>query len=271
MAVARTADLEVGVIYTYEQHFMPPLLSSLAGSAGGLRLRLILVDNASETGIEPWTDYVSDMVVVRNDRRLGYAPNLNRILQASRAPYVLLMNTDMYFDPQEQCLAKMVRFMDQHSECGLSGCRLYRPDGSYAFPARRFQTLPVVLGRRLGMPGLFRGAVDRYLYKEHSPHDVFECDWLSGCFLLVRRTAYEQVGEFDCRFAKYFEDVDMCLRMARAGWRVMFNGETYCYHCEQRASGRLISRDALHHLQSYYRWVTKWGLTPRPNETRKAA
>jgi hypothetical protein len=60
---------------------------------------------------------------------------------------------------------------------------------------------------------------------------------------------------------KYFEDVDMCLRMARAGWQVMFNGQTHCYHHEQRASRRALSRDAWWHGRAYLRWLYKWGLT----------
>ncbi len=255
------ADLDLGVIYTYERDWMNRLVPTLARSGDDLRLRLILVDNVSADGIGPWESHLPT-TVLRNDRRLGYAPNLNRILEASTAPLVLLLNTDMEFDPAEQCLSKMVRFMRDHPDCGIAGCRLYHPDGTYGYPARRFQTLGVIAGRRTPLAPLCRQAVDRYCYLDRPHTAAFECDWLSGCFLLVRRAAYEQVGPFDCRFAKYFEDVDICLRMARAGWRVMFNGGTYCYHGEERASRRVFSRDALLHLRSYYRWIKKWGLRP---------
>jgi GT2 family glycosyltransferase len=53
----------------------------------------------------------------------------------------------------------------------------------------------------------------------------------------------------------------MCLRMARAGWQVMFNGGTRCYHHEQRASRHAFSRDAWRHGRAYLRWLLKWGLT----------
>ena len=82
----------------YEQELMPRLLGTMAASGDGLRMRLILVDNAS-AGVEPWCGYFPDTQIVRNARRLPYAANLNRILDASTARYVLLMNTDMYFDP----------------------------------------------------------------------------------------------------------------------------------------------------------------------------
>ena len=265
------ADLDIGVIYTYERQWMPRLLSTLSRSGDGLRLRLILVDNVS-SGTGEWEGCFPRTTVVRNETRLGYAPNLNRILEASSAPLVLLLNTDMHFDPEEQPLAKMVEFMRRHPDCGVSGCRLYHPDGTYGYPARRFQSLKVIAARRTPLAPVLRGTVDRHLYKERRPTEAFECDWLSGCLMLVRREAYLEVGGFDCGFRKYFEDVDMCLRMARAGWTVRFNGETYGYHWEQRASRRILSKDGLLHLRSYWRWLKKWGLNPsRSLPQRRAA
>jgi N-acetylglucosaminyl-diphospho-decaprenol L-rhamnosyltransferase len=259
---ASVFDLDVGVIYTHERELMAPLVGSLAESAGGLQVRMLLVDNASAEGVEAWAGQVPETLVLRNSRRLSYAANLNRILAASTARYVLLLNTDMRFDPAERCLPRMVRFMDARPDCGVAGCRLYRADGEYAFPARRFQTLRVLLARRCGLGRLFRHTLDEYLYRRRSPYDTFECDWLSGCFLMVRRQAFEEVGFFDETFGKYFEDVDMCLRMARAGWRVMYHGGTYCYHLEQRASRNLFSVNGWRHLRSYGRWLRKWGLHP---------
>jgi hypothetical protein len=256
------ADLDIGVIYTYERQWMPRLLTTLRDSGGGLRTRLVLVDNHSEDGAERWRGYFPETTMLRNARQLSYAANLNRILEACRARYVLLVNTDLYFDGSENCLAKMVAFMDSQPQCGIAGCRVYREDGSYAHPARRFQTVPVILSRRLGLERLMTATIDRYFYRERSPEDCFDCDWLSGCFMMVRREAFEDVGYFDSQFVKYFEDVDMCLRMARAGWSAMHNGQTYCYHLERRASKNLFSGDAWKHARSYCRWLRKWGFSP---------
>jgi N-acetylglucosaminyl-diphospho-decaprenol L-rhamnosyltransferase len=256
-------DLEVGVVYTYEDNFMPRLLSSLHQSGGDLNTRLLLVDNLSERGAEQWETHFPETTVIHNSQRLLYAANLNRILQASTAPYVLLLNTDMYFDPPQRCLAKMVRFMREHPSCGIAGCRLYHEDGQFAYPARRFQNVSTILARRLGLGKMLGSTLDRYLYREHSPEDVFECDWLSGCFMMVRREAMAEVGLFDSGFVKYFEDVDMCLRMGRAGWKVMYNGQTHGHHLEERSSRNILSVDARRHARSYLRWLRKWGMAPR--------
>ena len=272
----RTPDVDVGAIYTHEDRFMPPLLSTLRDSADGLDMRLILVDNDSQRGVGQWTTLVPNTTVVRNPNRLGYCANLNRILEVSTAPYVLLLNTDMYFDPLAQCVARMVEFMQRHPRCGIAGCRLHHDDGQHAPSARRFQTFATLMARRFGLGRLMPRTLDRYLYREHAIRDSWQCDWLSGCFMMIRREALQYVGPFDTRFAKYFEDVDICLRMSRAGWQVMYHGATYCYHAEQRGSKNLISADARKHLRSYLRWLAKWGLSPDPSppaeqERRRAA
>lgn len=256
-------DVDIGVIYTYEDDYMDQLIPSLAASGDSTNPRLLLVDNASEGGTQKWAECFRHTMVLKNKERLGYGSNLNRILSAASGRYILLLNTDMYFEPSEQMLTKMVRFMDQHPDCGVSGCRLYHEDQSYAFPARRFLTIPAIAARRMSIASrIFGRDVDDLLYREKDNEASFECDWLSGCFLFVRREAWEQMGGFDEGFQKYFEDVDFCARIRAAGWSVMFNGATYGYHIEQRDSRRIISRDGWLMARSYVRWLLKWGLDP---------
>lgn len=261
-------DLDIGVIYTHEVQWIEPLLSTLARSGPGLRMRLLLVDNLAED-IDRYAECFRPTVVLRNAERAGYAANLNRILRCSTARYVLLLNTDMLFEPEARCLEKMVQFMDEHPRCGVSTCRIYHPDGTYAHPARRFQTLQTFLARRVGPRWMFDRHLRHYLYQDHDHQGQFACDWVSGCFMLARREAVEEVGLLDARFIKYYEDVDWCARMNRAGWQVLFNGQTHCYHYEQRSSTRLVSLDAMRHLVSFVRWNWKQRGTRLSGEARR--
>jgi N-acetylglucosaminyl-diphospho-decaprenol L-rhamnosyltransferase len=106
----------------------------------------------------------------------------------------------------------------------------------------------------------FGNALRHHLCVDRDPLSDFSADWLSGCFLFFRRKAFEQVGGFDEGFRKYFEDVDICERIAKAGWKVMHCGATWVVHEERRASGRFFSRDAFWHGVSYLRWLKRrWG------------
>jgi len=251
-------DVDMGVIYSGEDELIGDLLPALERSGDDLRKRLILIDNATASGVSRWESVFRETTVLRNQRSLGYAANLNRVLEAASARYVLLLNTDMQFEPAEQCVMKMVQFMDERPDCGISICRVYHADGSFAYPARRYQTLATLAARRLPLGGLLSKSLDRYLYRDRDVNSVFDCDWVSGCFMMLRRAAAADVGRFDVGFYKYFEDVDMCRRLHLAGWRVMYNGGTQCVHLEQRASKRAISRDGWLHLRAYVRWLLKW-------------
>ncbi len=128
----------------------------------------------------------------------------------------------------------------------------------------------MIAARRLGMQRWLSQSIEQYLYRNQDHSGSFPCDWVSGCFMLVRREAVADVGGFDEGFKKYFEDVDFCRRIGRAGWQVMFNGGTYCYHYEQAASRRVMSRDAFVHACSYMRWLWKWGLRGRTSAAARS-
>ena len=59
---------------------------------------------------------------------------------------------------------------------------------------------------------------------------VRECDWVPGCFYMVRKEVIDQVGLFDPRFFVYYEEVDHCRRARQAGWNVTYCGDTQVVH-----------------------------------------
>ncbi len=101
-------------------------------------MRLILVDNNSREGVSEWGGHLPDDHDDRKSPPAGLRSESESVLAASDARYTLLLNTDMYFEPRERCVTKMVEFMDAEPDCGLSVCRLYQADGAYGHPARRF-------------------------------------------------------------------------------------------------------------------------------------
>ena len=59
---------------------------------------------------------------------------------------------------------------------------------------------------------------------------VRDCDWVPGCYYLVRREVLDQVGLFDPRFFLYYEEVDHCRRVKTAGWQVVYFPDTTVVH-----------------------------------------
>jgi GT2 family glycosyltransferase len=253
-------DVSIGIIYTFEETFINALLHSVPAACEGITAKVVLVDNNSAKPLDDPGKILQDvrLAVTRNPRKYYYSKNINVILKNSTdSRYCLVMNTDMAFLADDPCVSRMVRFMDENPGCGLSTCRLVGPEGQFMWPARKFQNLRIILARRF--PRLFQDSkvVKDYLYADHSQTDAFPCDWVSGCFMMIRMKAFEKVGLFDEKYAKYFEDVDYCRRMHLHSWEVMYNGKTSCMHYEQRASINIFSASSLLHVLSYFRYLTK--------------
>ena len=253
-------DLDVGVIYTGERDLMGPLLSTMKASAPGLNYRLILVDNHSHDGIEPWRQIIPETKVLKNSERLHYAANMNRIVAASTARYVLVMNTDMFFDPRQRCLSRMVEFMDSHP--ALRHCRL--PPAARRRPRRPGRApLPDVVGD----PGaaLRAGrlhAADLGALFLHGPRPGRVVRLPVAFRLLPHAPQRRRWRRSACstRVSASISKTSTCAcGWPGPGWQVMYHGATSAYHIEQRASRKLFSADAWKHLRSYLYWLSKWG------------
>ena len=81
--------------------------------------------------------------------------------------------------------------------------------------------------------------------------------WLSGSCLLLRRAAFEAVGGFDPRYFMYFEDLDLCERLGRAGWQSVYVPDAVILHTGGHASQREPVRMVRIHHRSAYRYIAR--------------
>jgi GT2 family glycosyltransferase len=252
-----SVTLSVSIVSTNEKEYLLQLLPTLYKAAEGVSMEVIIIDNASEDNIESLKKDFPQIRIIRNSNRKSFARNHNLALKEACGIYFLLLNPDILFDENEACISKMTAFMEKNPDCGLAGCRVYNFNKEFAFPARRFQNISIALARRF--PALFASEkiLGSYLYKDHDIYSVFEPDWLSGCFLFTRREALLECQGLDERYPKYFEDVDLAKSMKQHNWKVLFNGASFYFHLEKRASKKLISKDAWYHFISWIRWIIK--------------
>jgi hypothetical protein len=107
--------------------------------------------------------------------------------------------------------------------------RLEGRDGELQPCARYFPTPLNQFLQRTGLHKVFTGVrlVDDMAWDHAS---VRRCDWVVGCYYLVRREVIDQVGLFDPRYFLYFEEVDHCFAAKKAGWDVVFYPHTTVVH-----------------------------------------
>ena len=187
-----------------------------------------MVDNASRDGsVDILRTRYPNVELIENPTNVGFGRANNQALPRIRGRYVVLLNTDAFVAPDT--LQKTVDFMEAHPRCGVLGVKLVGRDGALQPSCRYFPTPWNVFLARTGLKRFFPGTrlVDDMSWDHAS---VRECDWVPGCYYLVRREVIERVGLFDPRYFLYYEEVDHCRAVRRAGWSVMYYPFTKVVH-----------------------------------------
>jgi N-acetylglucosaminyl-diphospho-decaprenol L-rhamnosyltransferase len=210
-------------------HLLQRLRETLAqAQSHGVTLRLLAVDNASSDRSAAILRRAFDCeVLIRNRENVGFGRANNQLLAHVHSDYALLLNTDAFVSPHT--IAMTVRYMDAHPRCGILGVRLTDADGTLQPSRRDFPTPATTFLRRTGLGRLLALRTARHdIEADHNAEA--ECDWVPGCYYLVRRAVLEDIGLFDPRFFLYFEEVDHCRRAREAGWTVTYLPSTSVVH-----------------------------------------
>lgn len=170
---------------------------------------------------------------------LGFTGGNNAILRSaleSEDPpeLVFLLNNDTLVPPG--AIQTLVTFMRERPDVGVCGSRLEYPDGESQRTARRFLTAAGELEAYARFGPISR-LLSRWVVAPPERDEPHPCQWLSGAALMVRRQVFQEIGLLDEDFFTYFEDVDFCLRVHRAGWPTWFVPESRIVHLAGQSSG----------------------------------
>jgi len=188
------------------------LLGACLGSIAPLPAagEVIVVDNASQDDSLsmvarefPWVK------LIVNEQNLGFARANNRALKISTGEYVYFLNPDTVVKPG--AFEAMNRFMSSHADVGLAGTRILNPDGSAQSSVER--RYPGQRRARKDLQGL-----------------TGDVAWVLGASMIARRAIVEDVGGFDENFFLYGEELDLCLRIRKKGWKIGFIPEAVVIH-----------------------------------------
>ena len=182
--------------------------------------------------------------LIVNPRPKGFGANHNAAFARCRAPYFCVANPDIRLgtDP----FSALLRALHEPA-AAVAGPLVRSPSGGVEDSARRFPTVGSLLGKLAGIGGGPEYAWDR------GPIAV---DWLAGMFMLFRSEDFRAVGGFDEQYFLYYEDVDICRRLHKAGRRVLYQPGAEVIHAARRASRRDL-RHLRHHLRSMLRFFTR--------------
>lgn len=229
-------DLAVITISTNEAHWLRPCLSSIFDKQGDVSLDVVVADNMSTDGTRQLVEQEFPAARVVTTDNHGFSHANNRALMTCDARWILFINPDT--EILDGTFADLVRKADAEPGVGLLGVRQVLPDGTLHPTIRYFPNALRTLCEALGSerlpwrPGRWLG--ERELDLSVYDREV-ECDWTSGSFMLARREALESSGFLDERFFIYAEETDLCLRIKKAGWRVIHDPSMTIVHHADKA------------------------------------
>lgn len=212
---------------------------------------ICVVDNASTDGsAEMVQAEFPNILVLADGINPGYGAGANKGIRATRAEYVLVLNSDTRLSPA--ALEVLSGYLDRNPRVGVAGSRLLNADGSeqascFPFPGTLQWLLendPV--GPLLGFIPILR----RKLYRFAPPKQPTAVPWVLGAVLAIRREAFDQVGGFDEAVFLYYEEVDLCARLRAAGWEVHIVPDAEVVHFGAASTSQARASMAAEHFKS---------------------
>lgn len=252
-------------------------LESIRDVADLSRTEVVVADSEVQEGTAATVaEILPDATFIGFADDVGYAVSVNAGLEATRAPYVLVLNADVRIS--RGMVESLVGALQEDDRLGLVSPVLRYDDGTLQDSAFHFYRPTTIVHRRTGLGRTAWGR--RALRRFSAPSRLVEqeisrptgkpvrADWVLGAAVLVRRAALSSVGAPDTRYWMYFEDVDWCLRMWHAGWEVAVVPTAEAHHTYGRASRGKGPRALLNnemarvHLRSAVKFFARHGLRP---------
>lgn len=172
--------------------------------------------------------------------RLGYGRTANRGARASNGRWLLMLNDDAFVEPET--VSKLMEAVDVKT--AVVGAQLWYPDGTLQHGGT---------GRRPGDIGW--GHLD-WRKKEPSITQPKEMEFVTLAVALVRREAFYRVEGYDESYKNYYEDGDLCLKLRRDGWRVMYQPHAKAIH-EEAQTTSIVKEDKPTENQEIFQ--SRWG------------
>ena len=223
---------------------------------------IVVWDNSEDADASRRIDLLRshNVTVLRNGKNVGFGVANNLASRSIETEFILFLNPDGRIGEEE--LNSLYKTM-QSTGAGIVAPRMRYEDGSYGLAGGPRPSLTKELLAATGWDDLLSPSWraralsligQRAYISSQRDQGVIDLYWVSGFCMLVRRTAFNQVGGFPDNFFLYFEDVVLSERFRRAGYRVVLDGAVSAFHGESRSMGTAKTTHYWAGLTTYYEY-----------------
>lgn len=233
-------DISIIIVSWNTKEILRQCLRSVYEHTPELEIETIVVDNASSDGSAEMvlSDFPQVVLIENNDNR-GFAAANNQGMSLATGRYFLLLNSDTII--LKNAIEKCVDFADRNTDAAVVGCRVLNADRSLQPTCFMF---PSILNMFLSASYLYKiFPQTRFFGREKMTwwqrDSVEEVDVVTGCFMLVRKAAIDQIGQLDEQFFMYAEETDWCYRFKKTGWKILFTPDAEIIHLGGQSSKKV--------------------------------
>jgi O-antigen biosynthesis protein len=243
-------DVSIIIVNYNVKEYIEQAITSIKRACKNLSYEIFIVDNASTDGsVDLIKKKFSDVHMIVNTENKGFAAANNQALKKANGDYILLINPDTIV--QEDTLAVILNFFEQHPKCGMVGCKILNTDGTLQLACRRsFPTPWIAFTKITGLSKIFPRSklFGKYNLTYLNEDETYEVEAISGSFMFFRKQVVNKIGYLDESFFMYGEDLDWCYRIREAGWKIYYVPKTKIIHFKGESSKK-SDRDLI--LQFY--------------------
>lgn len=257
-------DVSVIIVNWNTIDLLRACIASVFNATRSINFEVIVVDNASTDGsVEMVRQEFGQAIVIANTENVGFAAANNQGIAVATGRYILLLNSDTIV--LDGAIEKTVTFADRWPDTAAFGCRILNPDRSLQNSCFMFPSLLNLFLFSAYLYKLFPRS--RFFGREQMTwwdrDDAREVDVVTGCYMLVRKKAINEVGVMDSGFFMYAEETDWCYRFKSKGWKNRFTPDAEIVHLGGASAVKLGSRRAKITNASFIRYMYKHWSRPR--------
>ena len=223
-------DVSVVIVSYNVANYLSECLSSFKRETT-CEYEIIVIDNNSDDkSVEVVKTNHPDAQIIQNDTNVGFARANNMGFKLADGRYLFMLNPDTVL--LNGTVDKLVQFMDESPEIGVCGPKVLNPDLTIQYTCHHFPSLSITLTNYLQLQRFF--PKNKFFGREHMTYwnydEIKEIDWITGCSLMIRKKAMDDVGYLDENYFMYSEECDLSYRMKQNNWQTVFFPDSALIH-----------------------------------------
>lgn len=222
-------NLTIAILNYNSGEYLSRCLESIKEVEKEANISVVVIDNnSSDDSLKNAKQKFINTEFVENIENMGFSKGYNPTLKKIKTEFILLLNPDCLL---KKGVIKEILGDFKDESVGAASCKIVLPDGKIDLTAHRgFPTPWASLLYILGDDS-------KYHLTERLTAEIHEVDSITGAFFMTKKSILDKVGFLDERFFLYGEDLDICLRIKNAGFKIIYDPSVEITHFKGISSG----------------------------------